>query len=95
MTKVEGRIANNMECHGALFEFLGADNVEYMKKAIAEGIVKQVLNDLHDSYEYIISPDDMVADIVDDVMDKAKSAIKPKVEKALYERAMAKLGLED
>lgn len=94
MTKVEERIAIDVK-DGVLFQFLGAENVERLKKEITDAIIEQVKNDLRESYDYIISPDDMVADIVDDVVKAAKVAIRPAVEKALYERTMAKLGLED
>ena len=92
MTKVEERITNKIK-DGALIEFLGADNVERMKKEITDAIIKQVINDLHESYEYIISPDDIVDDFYKDIIREAEDKIRPEVEKVLYERTMAKLGL--
>ena len=91
MTKVEERITKNLD--GALFEFLGIDNVERMKTAITNAIIDQVIQDLHESYEYIISPEDMVSDIIEDIVRTAKDKIRPDVEKVLYERAMAQFGL--
>ena len=91
MTKVEERITKNI--NGALFEFLGADNVERMKTEITDAIIRQVIEDLHESYEYIISPEDMVSDIIDDIVRAAKDKIRPDVEKVLYERTIAKIGL--
>ena len=91
MTKVEERITKNI--NGALFEFLGADNVERMKTEITDAIIRQVIEDLHESYEYIISPEDMVSEIVDDIVSAAKDKIRPDVEKVLYERTIAKIGL--
>lgn len=91
MTKVEERITKNI--NGALFEFLGADNVERMKTEITDAIIRQVIEDLHESYEYIISPEDMVSGIVDDIVRAAKDKIRPDVEKVLYERTIAKIGL--
>lgn len=95
MTKVEERITNNINKNGVLMNFLGAENVERLKKEVTDAIIQQVIEDLHSSYDYIISPDDIVQDIVDDIIDTAKKKIRPEVEKALYEKAMAKLGLED
>lgn len=97
MTKIEERITNKVKDseNGLLMEFLGADNVERLKKEVTDAIIQQVIKDLHDSYDYIIDPDDIVQDIIDDVMDSAKKNIMPKVEKILYERTMAKLGLEE
>ena len=92
MTKVEERITNKIK-DGVLIEFLGADNVERMKKEITDVIIKQVINDLHESYEYIISPDDIVDDFYKDIIREAEDKIRPEVEKVLYERTMAKLGL--
>ena len=91
MTKVEERITKNLD--GALFEFLGADNVERMKTEITDAIIRQVIEDLHESYEYIISPEDMVSDIIEDIVRAAKDKIRPDVEKVLYERTIAKIGL--
>ena len=91
MTKVEERITKNLD--GVLFEFLGADNVERMKTAITDAIIDQVIEDLNQSHEYIISPEDMVSEIVDDIVRVAKDKIRPDVEKVLYERAMAQFGL--
>ena len=91
MTKVEERITKNLD--GALFEFLGIDNVERMKTAITDAIIDQVVQDLHESYEYIISPEDMVSDIIEDIVRAAKDKIRPDVEKMLYERTMAMIGL--
>ena len=92
MTKVEERITNKIK-DGVLIEFLGTDNVERMKKEITDAIIKQVINDLHESYEYIISPDDIVDDFYKDIIREAEDKIRPEVEKVLYERTMAKLGL--
>ena len=91
MTKVEERITNELD--GALFEFLGVKNVERLKTEITNAIINQVIEDLHESYNYIISPEDMVSDIVNDIVKAAKDKIRPDVEKVLYERTMAKLGL--
>ena len=76
-------------------EFLGAENVDRLKKEVTDAIIQQVIKDLNDSYEYIISPDDIVQDIIDDIMDSVKNNIRPKVEKMLYEKTMAKIGLEE
>ena len=91
MTKVEERITKKLD--GALFEFLGETNVERLKTAITDAIINQVIEDLNQSYEYIISPEDMVSEIVDDIVKAAKDKIRPDVEKVLYERAMAQFGL--
>lgn len=95
MTKVEERITNQVKDNGVLMEFLGAENVERLKKEITDAIIQQVIDDLHNSCEYIISPDDIVDDIYEDVIEAAKEKIRPEVEKKLYEKIMVKLGLED
>ncbi len=93
MTKVEERIENNIQHDSILMQFLGAENVDRLKKEITDAIIQQVIEDLHDSYDYIINPDDIVKDIVDDIMENAKKKIQPEVEKKLYEKTMDKLGL--
>ena len=95
MTKVEERITNNIKENGVLIDFLWAENVDRFKKEVTDAIIRQVTKDLNDSYDYIINPDDIVQDIIDDIMDSAKKKITPKVEKVLYEKAMVKLGLKD
>ena len=94
MTEVEERITNQVKENGVLMEFLGAENVERLKKEITDAIIQQVKDDLHNSYDYIISPDDIVDDFYKDVIETAKEKIRPEVEKKLYEKTMAKLGLE-
>lgn len=93
MTEIEKRIINNIN-NGILFDFLGAENVERLKKEITDAIIQQVIHDLHDSYDYIISPDDIAGDLVDEIIEESKKTIKPEVEKKLYEKTMEKLGLE-
>ena len=95
MTKVEERITNQVKENGVLMEFLGVDNVERLKREITDAIIRQVINDLHESYDYIISPDDIVDDFYKDIVETAKEKIRAEVEKKLYEKTMAKLGLED
>lgn len=94
MTKVEERIASEIDGNGVLFQFLGVENVERLKKEITDAIIQQVINDLHESYEYIISPEDIVSDLIDEIVYDAKNKIRTDVEKVLYEKTMAKLGLE-
>lgn len=94
MTKIEERITNNIN-NGVLMEFLGAENVERLKNEITDAIIQQVINDLHDSYDCIISPDDIVDDLIEEIIEEAKNKIKPEVEKKLYEKTMTKLGMED
>lgn len=97
MTEIAKRITDKIESNqnGLLMEFLGAENVDRLKKEVTDAIIQQVIKDLNDSYEYIISPDDIVQDIIDDIMDSVKNNIRPKVEKMLYEKTMAKIGLEE
>lgn len=97
MVEIEERITNkiNENEDGLLMKFLGAENVERLKKEVTDAIIQQVIKDLHDSYDYIISPDDIVQNIVDDIMDSAKKNIIPKVEKLLYKKSIEKLGLKE
>ena len=94
MTQVEKRIENKLH-DSILMEFLGAENVEQLKVRIVDAIVERVIADLDNSYEYIISPEDMVDDIIDDITRSVKDKIRPKLEKKLYQDAMAKLGLSE
>lgn len=78
-----------------LLQFLGEENVEDIKKRIVDVIVEQVRDDMHDYHEYLIDPDDIVACIMDDTIDRVKDLVQEKLEKAVMERAMKKLGLSE
>ena len=92
MLKVEERITEKLR-DNPLMSFLGAENVERLKTEITDIIINQVAEDLRTSYDYIISPEDVVSDIVEDIIKTAKEKIRPVVEKEIYERTMTKLGL--
>ena len=77
-----------------LLQFLGEENVEDMKKRIVDVIVEQVRDDMHDYREYLINPDDIVECLMDDTIDRVQNRVQEKLEKAVMERAMKKLGLD-
>lgn len=77
-----------------LLQFLGKENVEDMKKRIVDVIVKQVRDDMHDYREYLINPDDIVECLMDDTIDRVRDRVQKKLEKAVMERAIKKLGLD-
>lgn len=77
-----------------LLQFLGEENVEDMKKRIVDVIVEQVRDDMHDYYEYLINPDDIVERLMDETIDRVQDRVQKKLEKAVLERAMKKLGLD-
>lgn len=77
-----------------LLQFLGEENVEDMKKRIVDVIVEQVRDDMHDYYEYLINPDDIVERLMDETIDRVQDRVQEKLEKAVLERAMKKLGLD-
>lgn len=93
MSKVEDKITERLQ-NNILMDFLGAENVERLKTEITDAIIQQVVKDLNDSYDYIISPDDIAGDMASEIIENVKKSIQPKVEKTLYEKTMAKLGLE-
>lgn len=57
--------------------------------------MEQVRDDMHDYHEYLIDPDDIVACLMDDTLDRVRDRVQEKLEKAVMERAMKKLGLCD
>lgn len=77
-----------------LLQFLVKENVEDMKKRIVDVIVEQVRDDMHDYREYLINPDDIVECLMDDTIDRVRDRVQEKLEKAVMERAMKKLGLD-
>lgn len=77
-----------------LLQFLGKENVEDMKKRIVDVIVEQVRDDMHDYREYLINPDDIVECLMDDTIDRVRDRVQKKLEKAVMERAIKKLGLD-
>lgn len=93
-TKVENSITRAIE-DGPLFQFLGAENMDRLKKEIVDVILKAVVGDLNNLNYCIIDPGDMIGDLVNECMHEAKERIKPRLEEALYKQAMAKLGLSN
>ena len=77
-----------------LLQFLGKENVEDMKKRIVDVIVEQVRDDMHDYREYLINPDDIVECLMNDTIGRVQDQVQKKLEKAVMERAMKKLGLD-
>lgn len=77
-----------------LLQFLGKKNVEDVKKRIVDVIVEQVRDDMHDYREYLINPDDIVECLMDDTIDRVRDRVQKKLEKAVMERAIKKLGLD-
>ena len=94
MGTVEERI-NDALNGSVLMEFLGAENVERIKTEISNAIISQVIEDLQDNTEWIISPQDITDDIIEDIIKDVKNIVRPKVEKELYERTIRKLGILD
>lgn len=95
MTKFEEKVSKGIDTNnGVLFEFLGADNVERIKTEITNAIINQVIDDLRNNDEYLIDSDEITRDIVDSVVSEAKEKIRPQLEKILYEKAIAKLGID-
>ena len=65
-----------------------------LKKRIVDVIVEQVRDDMHDYREYLINPDDIVECLMDDTIGRVRDRVQEKLEKAVMERAMKKLGLD-
>ena len=76
-----------------LTQFLGAENVEDMKKRIVDVIVNQIRDDMRDYADYLICPDDIVERLIDDVVNGVQDRVQEKLEKVVIERAIKKLGL--
>ena len=55
MVEIEERITNkiNENEDGLLMKFLGAENVERLKKEVTDAIIQQVIKDLHLSLIHI------------------------------------------
>lgn len=88
--KIEEANTNNL-----LIQFLGAENIEDMKKRIVDVIVEQVRDDMQHYSDWLINPDDIAERIVDDTVEKVQDRVQEKLEKIVMERAMKKLGVED
>lgn len=91
---IEGKI-EEANIDNPFLQFLGEKNVEDMKKRIVDVIVEQVRDDIHDYREYLIDPDDIVVSLMDDTINRVRDRVQEKLEKAVMERAMKKLGLCD
>ena len=75
-----------------LKDFLGADNVEDMRKRIVDVIVEQVREELHGSYHYIIDPDDVNSELFDRIVSQVVDELKAEYSKAIKEAVAKKFG---
>lgn len=78
-----------------LGQFLGAENIEDLKKKIVNVIVDQIKEDFEESSHYLIAPDDVADTIYREVVEEAKAEVKPIIKGKILQKALKEYGLED
>ena len=87
ITRFEERIIETTK-NGILFEFLGAENTERLKTQITDAIIEQVKSDLQDNPNFIITPYEVVEDILTEVKEEVRNKLKKKFKDAMLEYAI-------
>lgn len=77
--------------NSALFKFLGAEDAADLRQMVKEVIVERIRNDLENSSEWIIEPDDIIR-MLNDVAEEAVREIKDDYKQRLSEAIARKLG---
>ena len=78
-----------------LEQFLGAENMEDLKKKIVNVIVNQIKDDFDESTHYLIAPDDVADAVYREVIDEIKSEVKPIIKEKILQKALKDYGLEN
>ena len=78
-----------------LEQFLGAENMEDLKKKIVNVIVNQIKDDFDGSIHYLIAPDDVADAVHEEVVDEIKAEVKPIIKEKILQKALKEYGLED
>ena len=78
-----------------LEQFLGAENMEDLKKKIVNVIVNQIKDDFEESSRYLITPDDVADAVYREVVEEAKAEVKPIIKERILQKTLKEYGLED
>lgn len=82
----------NKQLNNALTQFLDVDGVTELKSKVIDMIVDEIRTQLHESSNYIISPDDIANELYEDVLKKAKEEIILEYKEKIKEIMSKKLG---
>lgn len=95
MSKSISEKLDNVVKESMLEQFLGAENMEDLKKKIVNVIVNQIKDDFEESRSYLIAPDDVTDAVHEEVVDEIKAEVKPIIKEKILRKALEKYGLED
>ena len=76
----------------AVIELLGETNVKLLQDGIREIILDRVKEDLEQSYEYLLIPDDF-QDMIAEIIEECKQEIKPMIKERLFEKALSQINI--
>lgn len=86
ISKFEKRITSNIK-DGLLFELLGVDNMERLKSQITDIIIEQVKSDLQDNPNFILTPYEIVEDILVEAKEEVRNKLKRQFKKTMLDYA--------
>jgi len=76
----------------AVIELLGETNVKLLQDGIREIILDRVKEDLEQSYEYLLIPDDF-QNMIAEIIEECKQEIKPMIKERLFEKALSQINI--
>ena len=95
MSKSISEKLDNVTKESMLGQFLGAENMEDLKKKIVNVIVNQIKDDFDGSSLYLIAPDDIADAVYREMVDEIKSEVKPIIKERILQKALKEYGLEN
>lgn len=95
MSKSISEKMDNVVKESMLEQFLGSENMEDLKKKIANVIVNQIKDDFSENSYYLLSPDNVAQEIYDDIVEDVKEEIRPIIKERILQKALQEYGLED
>lgn len=95
MSKSINEKLDNVVKESMFEQFLGSENMEDLKKKIANVIVHQIKEDFEESRSYLISPEDVGDAVYTEVVDEIKTEVKPIIKEKILQKALKEYGLED
>lgn len=90
MNEIEKALENS-----ALYKIFGAEGLQELRAKLIEAVVDEVKDQLAESGDYIVDPDDIAESLYDEIKNAVISEIKDELKAKVMERIEKKLGEMD
>ena len=81
MNEIEKAIENS-----ALYKIFGAEGIQELRDRLIEAVVDEVKNQLAESGDYIVDPDDIAESLYDEIKDAVIREVKDELKARVMER---------